>query len=172
MDPATYIIPLDSAHRILAVFGITQSTPAYDRWLRPDGVRLSDFDEVLFDSRFIFGMDWRGFLDDIVAEIIPAVGELGGQLIYEPDGEQGTSGTIRSADGRSEGIRYVPNEDDDFDDVIRAFQRLAPTEVEFRQSPANAGSDTWSYAVLLKSEWSELESIDRVAIRHFFISLK
>ena len=59
--------------------------------------------------------------------------------------------------------------------AVREFlisRRVHPAEIEFRQSPGNSGSDTWTYAALLRSEWSEAESVDRVAIRHFFIPLK
>ena len=42
MDPKTHIIPLDTAHRILRTFGFAKPTPACQRWVRPDGVRLVD----------------------------------------------------------------------------------------------------------------------------------
>jgi hypothetical protein len=47
MGPNTSRIPLETAHKILATFGITSPTRAYERWVKDDGFDVKDFDEVL-----------------------------------------------------------------------------------------------------------------------------
>ena len=171
VDPQTYFIPVEVANQLLATFGFTKPTPEYERRLRPDGFRLADFNDVLFDSRFVFIMDWRGVLDEFVEQVLPALAELGYELSYEPDDEDGVSGTLITPDDRIAPIRYVPSEGTDFTAVMRAFQRLAPDHVEFRQVPGNEESDTWIYAALSREEWAALEVIEPVGIKHFFAPL-
>ena len=169
VDPERYWIPVDTANQILATFGITKPSAVYERRLRPDGFRLIDFNDVLFESRFVFIMDWRGELDEFVATVLPALGEMGCELTYEPEGDDGAvSGILISTDSRIAAIRYVPTEGGDFDEVIRAFARLCPETIEFRQTPGNKESDTWVYAALSRDEWRELEKLEPVVIRHFF----
>jgi hypothetical protein len=162
-----HVVPVESANQILEIFGITKPSRLYARRLQPAGFRLWDFVDVVYESRFIFAMDWRGVLDEFVDEVLPVVAELGIRLEYQPDNEEGTRGTITASEGRTEHVRYIPNEGDDFDEVIRSLQRLCGGEVEFRHAD-NAGSDTWVYAVLLRCQWKKLEAIDRGVIRYLF----
>lgn len=71
---ANYCIPFDAAHKILAGFGITQPTRAYERWVKKDGFDLGDFHEVLFESPFVFIIDWRAWLreelETVAAQVI------------------------------------------------------------------------------------------------------
>lgn len=173
MGDHDYFIPQEQVERILPIFGITNPTPMYERRLRPQGLRLSDLCDVLADSRFVFGMDWRGFLDDFVESVLPALEELGAALSYQPDDDQGHTGTLSAPGGRRERIQYLIA-GDDFDPVIRAFQRLVPPQIEFRASPGNyphTDTDGWAYAALPRDEWEDLEAIHRVAIRDLFIPL-
>src|SRR5215469_14053807 len=107
---ASHIIPLDKAHQILLTFGISKPTPVYERRVRTDGFRPSDLYDVLGESQFFFVMDWRGWLDQFVEEVLPSLAALGCVLTYEPDDDQGNSGVLGSGDGGSEHIRYIPNE--------------------------------------------------------------
>lgn len=171
MSDSDYFIPQEQVERILPCFGITSPTPMYEHRLRPQGLRLSDLSGVLADSRFVFGMDWRAFLDEFVEGVLPTLKELGAALTYIPDNDQGGSGTLVAPDGRKEHVQYL-KAGDDFDGVIRAFQRLVPPHIEFRASPANyPEADGWAYAVLPREDWEEVETIHGDAIRALFIPL-
>ena len=173
MGELDYFIPQEKVEQILPIFGITTPTPMYEQRLRAEGLRLSDLSGVLGESRFVFGMDWRGFLEDFVQDVLTALQELGAKVTYTPDDDQGHSGTLASPDGRKEHVRYV-KADDEFDPVIRAFQRLVLPRIQFRASPHNyprTGTDQWDYAVLSRDEWEDLEAIHRQAIRDLFIPL-
>lgn len=37
MRPESHRIPIETAHRFLAMFGISQPTRQYERWLKEDG---------------------------------------------------------------------------------------------------------------------------------------
>lgn len=164
------LIPTDIAHQILATFGITKPTPAYDRWMRDDGVLLDDFDEILFASPFIFSADWRDALHDAIPPIVAALQLLDVDLSVELVGEDGTEATV-SHNGKSTLLRYETNDDGDFNAVIQSLQSLLTTPVSFRASPSNDGSDTLTFAVLPDDEWAELDSIAPDVIRHFFAPL-
>ena len=168
MDEGDRVIPLDVAHRFLSTFGASEPTPLYDRRIRPDGFKLSDLHELIAEQRFVIAMDWRGFLDDCVPDIVAALAELDVEIEFEVD-DDGHTGTLRDAGGREESIGYAPNGGMSFDSVIEAFRRLVPPEIEFRHSPANEGSDAWEYAVLPAGEWAELEVLDRAAVRWMFV---
>jgi hypothetical protein len=170
VDDSPSMIPLEAANQILVAFGISKPTPVYERRVKPDGFRPSDLYDVLSESRFLFVVDWRGWLEDFVEEALPALAELGSALTYEPD-DDGNSGMLKSDDGRSQRIKYVPTDSDCFDDVIRAMQRLAGKGIEFRQSPCNMENDTWMYAALGADEWKELEAINHDFILSHFIPL-
>ena len=172
MDALTHIVPEPTAQQILATFGIMRPTAAYERRLRPDGFRLADLVEVLGDSPFLLVMDWRGVLDDFVGDaLLPALAELACPLEYEPLSDAGTEGVLSvTGGGGGEIVRYL-KAGDPFDPVVAACQRLVPPHIEFRADPANADSDTWTYAVLPRDDWAELERVDRTVIRHLFVPM-
>lgn len=169
MDVADYRIPLDVAHKVLAAFGITRPTRAYERWVKEDGFDLKDFDAVLFESPFVFCIDWRAWLQEELESIAKALAPLGIQLVVELD-ETGESGVVSCGIDRRAEIAYRPN-DGDLDAVFRALQVVVPDNIEFRMSPDNAGSDTAVYAVLPKQEWAELEREAPKVIQQFFVKL-
>ena len=113
-------------------------------------------------------MDWRGFLEDCVPDIVAALAELGAEIEFEVD-DDGHTGTLRDGRGREESIGYAPDGGMSFNSVVEAFRRLVPLDIEFRYSPANEGSDGWEYAVLPADEWAALESLDRAAVRSLFV---
>ena len=133
MDPNIYPIPLAPAHHILASFGITQPTKAYERWVKEDGFDLKDFDSVLGEIPFIFIIDWRSSLEEELKIISQKLNRLGVSLQVELD-EDGDSGFVSCGSDRRAAVSYGPG-DDDFDDVFRALQSLVPGDIEFRASP-------------------------------------
>lgn len=85
MNPETYRIPIEIAHKILATFGITSPTRAYERWVKNDGFDLKDFDEVLYESPFIFIVDWHACLQDELETIRDSLARLDVHLDLELD---------------------------------------------------------------------------------------
>src|SRR5262249_1558407 len=140
---------------ILATFGITQPTKAYERWVREDGFDLKDFDFVLFESPFIFTIDWRASLDEELETIANALERMGVSLRAEID-DEGTAGFVSCGSDYGVAVSYGPGIDD-FDSVFHALQSVVPPDIEFRTSPRNEGSYTWVYAVLSREEWADLE---------------
>jgi hypothetical protein len=116
------IIPLDDAHEVLSVFGISPSSREYQRWRRDDGFRHIDFEGVLGESRSVLTVDWRAWLRDAVDTIIGQLEALGIEVAADL-GEDGNEGVIQ-IDGESARIKYVPADDDDFDRVLEAVNRL------------------------------------------------
>ena len=169
MNPETYRIPMDTAHKILATFGITRPTRAYERWVKDDGFDLSDFGEVLFESSFVFIIDWRAWLQEELDTIRASLGQLDVQLTLDLD-DDGESGNV-ACDERRAAVAYRPNDESDFDDVIRGIQSAVPENIEFRASPCNGGSDTMVYAVLPADEWDDLENTARDVVNYFFVPL-
>jgi hypothetical protein len=167
---ANYRIPIETAHTILATFGIAKPTRAYERWVKPDGFDVRDFSDVLFESPFVFIVDWRAWLNDELETISNALARLGQPLRRELD-EEGNYGFAVGADGRRAAVKYVPNEKDEFDSVVRAVQAVVSPSIEFRASPGNRGSDTWIYGVLPNDEWMELQNVAGPVIAHFFVPL-
>ncbi len=169
MNPETYRIPIDIAHKILATFGITRPTRAYERWVKDDGFDLKDFDEVLFESVFVFVIDRRAWLQDELETIKESLRQLDVELELEL-GADGECGNVACNDRRSP-VAYRPNNESSFDDVIRGIQSAVPDNIEFRASPHNGGSDTVVYAVLPDDEWADLENIARDVVNCFFVPL-
>lgn len=126
MDPDRYRIPLETAHQILATFGITRPTRAYERWVKEDGFDLKDFDEVLFESPYIFVIDWRCYLHDELETIIRALARLDVQIRLDLD-EEGESGFVVSPDGKRARVAYRPIDGPDFDHVPRSAKGRSRT---------------------------------------------
>jgi len=164
--PTDKRIPLDVAHQVLAIFGITEPTPLYERRAKPDGFAPDDLHEVLGESRFIFGIDWRAALPEELTPIAAALAELGAQLDVEVSADA-DDGWVE-CDGKREPVKYRPSDHDDFTDVIAALQKVVPASIGFRASPDNGSNDGWEFAALLREEWSALETLDRSLIAQMF----
>lgn len=169
MNDDTYRIPIETAHKILGTFGITRPTRAYERWIKDDGFDLKDFDEVLFESSYVLIVDWRASLQEQLEAIRDTLAKLDVQLEIQLD-EEGISGHVLCGNRRDH-VAYLPNDDTNFDDVIRAVWNVVPQNIEFRARRGNEGSDTWIYAVLPTDEWADLGSIDRRVMDYFFVPL-
>jgi hypothetical protein len=166
MLPETYRIPLDAAHSILATFGITSPTKQYERWVKPEGFDVRDFGSVLFESPFIFVIDWRASLDEELETVANALLQLDTQVDVDVDEETG-AGHVE-CNGRRAPVAHDISDDSSLDNVFRALQSIMPKHLEFRASPLSEGSDTAMYAVLPRDEWAELERTAASAMAHFF----
>jgi hypothetical protein len=116
------IIPLDDAHKILAVFGIDPSSRECQRWRRDDGFRQVDFEGVLSESGAVIIVDWREWLQDAVDLIIRQLNELGIKASADLGGD-GNEGFLQ-IDEKTTRIKFVPEDEDDFDRIIEAVNRL------------------------------------------------
>ncbi len=164
--PLSRRVTLDVAHRFLATFGITSPTPTYNRWLKPDGFDPTDLWHVLAeDSPFILIFDWRSSLDEL-SYLRSAVQQLDVPLEFAAD-EKGCTARVWSHD-QSIDVKYVPNNDDDFAEIIMAIQSILPYGIEFREASHNDGSDGWAFSVLPADEWSDLEKLDRDFVLEYF----
>ena len=168
--PDPNLLPIDVAHEILAVFGVTEPTAVYERRVKPDGFDPAGLWDVIADaSPFVFIVDHRAALPDELARIAPAVAELGAALTVDVAADA-DDGWI-SCDDRCAPVKYRPADRDDFTDVIRAVQRVVPDTIEFRASPDNGDNDDWVFAALLREEWAKLEALREPFVREFFDSL-
>jgi hypothetical protein len=171
MSTRGYRIPIDTAHKVLATFGITQPTRKYERWVKEDGFDLNDFNEVLFESPFVFIIDWRAWLQEELEAIAKTLALLNVRLEFELN-EDGEAGYVRCRGSDRFPVSYRPNDSSDFDDVIRAVQAVVPENIGFRAGRENHGGDTWVYAVLPSNEWADLENLDRQVVDYFFVPLR
>lgn len=137
-------IPLEVAHQILATFGINSPTAAYERWVKKDGFDLQDFESVLYESPFVITLDWRAWLQEELETIADALSRLDLTLDRELN-EDGEEGDVVCGERRAR-VVYRATDGSDFDDVIRAAQRVVGDRVQFRAAPTNDGSDTWRAA--------------------------
>jgi hypothetical protein len=153
-DGESTIIPLDDAQTILSMFGIGPYSRAYQRWRRDDGFRLVDFEEVLAESDRILGVDWRDVLQDAADLIVQQLASLGFTVSADL-GDEGVQGTI-DVDGQSAGVKYVPSDDDKFDRVIAAVNRLIDGRARYRKFRSCEGTDSWCYALLSNADWCAL----------------
>lgn len=161
-------LPLEVAHPILVTFGITRSSPTYERWVKEDGFDPDDFGEVLGESPAIVGMDWRGLLGDALEDFATALKRLGVETEFEFEDVDGTgSAYVLVCEGRRVDVAYV-DAGDDFDEVVRRLQSILPPEIEIRASSSNEGCDGWSYAVLARDEWAEVDALDPVTMFELF----
>jgi hypothetical protein len=163
------LIPLNIAHKILATFGITRPTRAYERWVKEDGFNLRDFSDVLFESPYVFVIDWKAWLGEELETISKVVESLGEPLRVELD-EDGDSGFV-ICDDRRKAVKYRTSDADNFNNVIQAVQSVVSSKIEFRADPDNHDGDTFNYSVLPREEWDELESVAKPIIRYFFVPL-
>lgn len=158
-------LPLEVAHPILVTFGITRSSPTYERWVKEDGFDPDDFGEVLGESPSIVGMDWRGLLGDALEDFATALKRVGVEIEFGGVDDTGTG--YVACEGRRVDVAYV-EAGDDFDEVVRRLQSILPPQIEIRASSSNEGCDGWSYAVLARDEWAEVDALDPVTMFELF----
>lgn len=158
-------IPSEIAHGILVTFGITRSSPAYERRVKEDGFDSNDFRDVLRESPAIVGVDWRSPLGHALEDFAAALKRLGVQIAFEDVDDTG-SGYV-ACEARRVDVSYM-RAGDDFDEVVRRLQSILPPEIEIRASPFNVGSDGWYYAVIPREEWAKLIAHDPVTMSGFF----
>lgn len=161
------IIPLDTAHTILATFGITKPTREYQRWVKDDGFKLDDFLSVLFESEYVFVLDWRGCLADELEWMAVALRKLG-VAVYTDSSEDGATAAV-TIGVRAVALSYTPNDPQTgWLAVISGLQSIVPANIEFRESVDNGNSDTAMYAVLPCDEWQELDTTATEVIQSLF----
>jgi hypothetical protein len=161
------IISLDDAREVLSVFGIGPSSRGYQRWRRDDGFRHVDFEEVLGESNLILSVDWREWLQDAVDTIVGQLEEIGIEGSADL-GEDGNEGVIQ-VDGRSARIRFVADNDDDFNQVIDSINHLIAATARYRKFRSCEGSDGWTYAVLKNEDWQALEATAGATVKLLFV---
>ncbi|MBI1248734.1 hypothetical protein GC197_12950 [bacterium] len=149
------IISLDDSHEVLATFGIGPYSKGYQRWKRGDGFRWCDLEDVLSESPNVFGIDWRDCLEDALDPITDALESLGISLNIQLN-DDGDAGEI-SLGKATEIIKFRSDEEDEFDDVIAAINRLIVRQARFRRFRSSEGSDGWWYGLLSVEDWSSLE---------------
>ncbi len=161
------IIPLQEAHEILSVFGIGPASREYQRWRRDDGFRHVDFEDVLSKSGAVLIVDGRECLEDIIDVVLRQLQEI--DIKADADlGEDGDEGVLR-VEGQSARLKFVPANDDDFDDVISMVNGLIKGKACYKKFRSCEGSDGWRYAVLLNSDWQELELSARESAALLFV---
>ncbi|HJT34820.1 MAG TPA: hypothetical protein VJ783_22525 [Pirellulales bacterium] len=153
----------------MAAFGITKPTRSYERWVKDDGFDSADFSDVVGESEFIFRVDWKTALPDELPLIADALAKWDVDLKFnvKPDEDSG----FIACNGREAKVKYTPNDEGDFTDVIAAIQSILPENIEFRAAPNNASSDTWEFAILPRDEWAGLEKLDRELVNSLFVPL-
>lgn len=151
----TTIVPLDNAHEMLSAFGIGPDNREYQRWRRDDGFRLVDFEEVLATSPLVFTVDWREWLQDAADTISSQLDSFDIAAVIDL-GEDGEHGTIEIGSGQEQ-IKYVPNDGDNFDQVIAAVNRLIAGRAHYSKFRSCEGSDSWQYALLGDDTWRDLQ---------------
>lgn len=161
-------ISFEVAEGLLLAFGVSRATRAYDRWKKPYGFDLVDFDEVLHESPAVFSIDWREHIADVLPDLVPAFKRCGFALDYEERAD-GDGLRLRGADGSVRDV--VMNEEADFDRPLRVIQEGLPSGVEIRRSPENEGCDTAVYAVLRSDDWRRAEELAPGVVSHFFVPL-
>ena len=166
MNEPNHHIPLDVAHQVLEIFRITEPSNAYDRWVKPNGFELKDFDAVLFESLLVFSIDWRAWLQEELEDIAKGLAKLDIELELDLD-EDGESGYIR-CDGKQAFVSHNPDNDLGFGPIIRSVQTIIPSTTQFQSSPSNDGGDTEIFAVLPVKDWLELESVASTVAEYFF----
>ena len=163
----TTIIPLDDAHEALSVFGIEPSHRSYQRWRRDDGFRLVDLEDVLDESQFVLKVDWREYLQDAIDIVLAQLSSIG--VLANADlGEEGAQGHIE-INGERKTIKYVPSDDDDFDQVIRSINSLIYAHAQYRKFRSCEGTDGWAYGLLSNEDWTALESSAADLTRLLFV---
>lgn len=145
------------AQEILAIFGITSNSRAYDRWLKDGGFSVEDFEDVLSESIYLIGVDWRSDIEEPLRYLSKAMSELGYELNYECNEE--LTDAVVSCGGKTVHVHYDPIEDADFSVQMAKINEISPDDLEIRFDTTCEGSDSWNYGLLTEEEWGVLESL-------------
>jgi hypothetical protein len=167
-DREKKIIPLQDAQKVFSTFGIGPDNPEYRRWRREDGFRHVDLEDVLDTSHMVLVVDWREWLQDAVDKMAEQLAALDIPLTAEL-GEEGEQGTVE-VDGIIRKVKYIPDDDDDFDDVMEAINLLIKGRAGYRKFRSSEGSDGWRYAVLKDEDWQMLVSSVPDLIQLLFVN--
>jgi hypothetical protein len=160
------IIRLNDAHEILSAFGIGPSSRGYQRWRTDAGFRQVDFEDVLNESTNILAVDWRECLQDAIDTVIGQLEEL--EIEASADlNDEGCEGEIQ-IDGQCSNIKFVPVDEDDFDQVMATINRLIANKAAYRKFRSCEGSDGWCYAVLKSDDWQAIESSSKDVVDLLF----
>jgi hypothetical protein len=163
------IIPLGEAHEILSAFGIGPQSSGYQRWRRDDGFRQVDLEDVLAESSSALRVDWRDSLEETVETIAEQLSEF--ELDAEPDlDEEGEQGTLRIG-GKIAHVKYVPEDEDIFDDVIAGINRLIASKARYRKFRNSEGTDGWAYGLLSHQDWQALQSAAGSSVALLFMDV-
>jgi hypothetical protein len=161
------MIPLETAHKILAAFGITKPSREYERWVKAEGFDPDDLRSVLIQSDYIFVLDWRGCLADELERMVTALRLLGVEANAQPS-DDGQTASVAIGD-QSVQLSYSPNnQETSWLAVVCGLQSIVPANIEFRESFNNGDSDTDVYSVLPSDEWHDLDTNATEAIRSLF----
>ena len=155
-DFESTIVPLDDCHTLLASFGVAGDNREYQRWRRDDGFRWVDLEDTLNTSEFVLGIDWRESLSDAVDTIGHQLSLIDVQLDVNLNDEV-DCGTICIGMSSTE-IKFVPDDYDDFCNVVDAVNRLLDGRVVYRKFNSCEGSDGYWFGLQTAEQWNALDS--------------
>lgn len=150
------------ACKLLETFQVDLKHSEVQRYLTDGGIKSFDLEDLLNCGPLTLVFDWRdvlqGGIDDASKQLALFDVSLTGNW-----NSDGTKGAI-TVDGQTEQVKYVPDDNDDFDTVIVTVNRLMAGRCEYRKFNSCIGSDTWQYGLLSSQQWQELtESPGNVA---------
>jgi hypothetical protein len=169
MRPDPDRIPLETARQFFATFGITRIRREYEPLMKEDGIDFGDFASILRDSSHVFVIDWKAELDEELIRITDSLVKLDIELILDVD--QDTGSGLVECEGRTQAVKFVSTDGDDFTNVIIAVQRVLPSTVEFRASTSNGECDEWDFAVLTGEGWARLSALDAELVNSLYVPL-
>ena len=166
-----YLVCVESVENILVSFGITKATKNYDRWVSEQGCLLSDFSDVLYESKFVFIFDWRGEIKEDIKPVIKALNNLKVDIkVYEVEDNENMLKLECGNDSCT--IEYTPNnENTSWNKVINNISKIVPPHIIFKQDYWNGGSDTEVYAVLHENEWKYIYELEPKVMNYLFKEL-
>ena len=151
-------IPLDHAHEILSIFGITSPSAEYQRTVQEYGFDHEDFSPVLHQSEFIYWFDQRGALHDFLEYFQEILSEFDAEFSFTMHHSSEQAHIQLNEDSTS--LHYHPDEHDEFiRDVVEKLAHILPSELQLRQWKYNQGSDTIGIALIPKDDWETVENL-------------
>lgn len=116
---------------------------------------VEDVATLLAESAFGLVVDWRSETNEAVANLARVVKQFDVLIEYEGDECEGSVAVTSSGKTVRGKVRYVPNEDDQFDAVVKVVCRAAPTLRAFSLKPLE-DSDAYHYVFLSAVMWAKL----------------